>query len=44
MVVLGAVTLYIGIAEHDGREGAVSLVAFGMAAFAYVFYVRRWKR
>jgi hypothetical protein len=44
LAVLGVLALVGGIAEHDGKESLSSLIAFGMAAFAYLVYVRRWKR
>lgn len=44
LTILGVIALAIGIADRSGSESAWSLLAFGLAAFAYLFYVRRWKR
>jgi hypothetical protein len=44
LTVLGVLVLIGGIVERDGKESLSSLIAFGMAAFAYLVYVRRWKR
>jgi hypothetical protein len=38
---LGFIGLVAGIADHSPSESLWSLLAFGMAAFAYFFYVRR---
>jgi len=44
LTILGVIVLSVGIADRSWNESLRSLIAFGMAAYAYVFYVRRWKR
>lgn len=44
MTALGAVGLLCGIGDHSESEMLRSLIPFGMAAFGYVIYVRRWHR
>ena len=44
LTILGMIALVGGIADRSLNESLWSLLAFGMAAFAYFVYVRHWKR
>jgi hypothetical protein len=44
MVAYGVMALLIGAIDRSKNELLQSLAAFGIAAFAYLFYIRRWKR
>jgi hypothetical protein len=44
MTILGVLGLGAGIADRSEDEILGSLLVFLAAGFAYLFYVRRWKR